>query len=137
MDAASLSHHDSMARSLDIIGEAGIDIVPLYFERFFSEFPEELAQFHNRQSSQGTMITQMITMLLGQAADEGWVPPMMCAQVTAHYDRGDIALASYRRSLDLLVEVLAEAAGPQWDAPQDTAWRTEAERLFAVIARYH
>lgn len=117
------------------IAEAGVDIVPVYFERFFTRFPGQSANFHNRVTSQGAMVNEMLTMLLAQAGGESWVPMMMRAQVTTHHDHGAISLDEYRGALDLLVEVLADAAGAGWTDAADAAWHGEADRLYALIER--
>ena len=117
------------------IAEAGVDIVPVYFDRFFVRFPGQAANFHNRVTSQGAMVNEMLTMLLAQAGGESWVPMMMRAQVTTHHDHGAITLDEYRGALDLLVEVLAEAAGDGWTDAADAAWTGEADRLYALIER--
>lgn len=133
---AALSPHAEMTRTIEAIGAAGVDIVPLYFERFFARYPAQLGLFHNRASSQGAMVNEMLTMLLAQGQGEDWVPTMMRAQVTTHFDHGDIELTQYRGALDLLVEVLGQAAGRDWNAAQATAWQAQADRLYALIARY-
>ncbi|MBU6268764.1 MAG: globin [Sphingomonadales bacterium] len=134
---ATTTAHDLMLASLDAVAVADVDIVPRYFERFLAGRPDEAALFHNRAASHGAMVNEMLTMLLAQAADEGWVPMMMRAQVTTHHDHGDIALDRYRDALDLLVEVLAEAAGPRWRPEFDRVWRGACDRLYALIARHH
>jgi hemoglobin-like flavoprotein len=131
------TRHALMTASLDSIAEQGVDIVPAYFARFYAAFPDDEANFHNRAASQGAMVNEMLTMLLAQAAGETWVPMIMRAQVTTHYNHGDIALSQYRDALTLLVDVLAEATGPDWSAVQDAAWRAEADALFALISRYY
>ncbi len=131
------TRHGMMTASLEGIAERGVDIVPAYFARFYAAFPGDEANFHNRAASQGAMVNEMLTMLLAQAAGETWVPMIMRAQVTTHYSHGDIALSQYRDALSMLVDVLADAAGPDWSAAQDAAWREEADALFALIARYY
>ena len=133
MDSITTSPPDLLAASLEAVGET--DIVPPYFARFFALFPEQEERFHNRGSSQGLMVNEMLSYLLAQSGGEGWVPTMMRAQVITHRDHGEIALAQYRRSLDLLVEVMAEAAGPAWRAEYTRAWQGEIDRLFALIER--
>lgn len=137
MDVLTLSKRDLMCASLDLVAEAGVDIVPAYFERFFALYPADAENFHNRASAQGAMVNEMLTMLLAQAAGEDWVPMIMRAQVTTHYTHGDIALEQYRGALTLLVDVLRDTAGSGWTAAYEQAWSEEAEALFALIARYH
>ena len=136
MDTAAPTAHALMMQSLEAVAGTGTDLVPRYFERFFALYPAQEGNFHNRVTSRGGMVNEMLTMLLAQAEGAAWVPTIMRAQVATHYDHGDIALEQYRGALDLLVEVLAEAAGQGWDAAQERAWRGEAERLFALIADY-
>lgn len=126
-----------MLASLELVAEAGVDIVPVYFERFFAQCPADSAMFHNRAASQGAMVNEMLTMLLAQAASEEWVPMMMRAQVTTHWDHGTIPLERYRDALDLLVDVLADTAGPRWLPEHDAAWRGQMERMLALIARVY
>lgn len=133
----ALSPHDAMMQSLDAVAEAGVDIVPAYFARFFAQCPADEAMFLNRAASQGAMVNEMLTMLLAQAAGEEWVPMMMRAQVTTHWDHGEIPLERYRAALDLLVDVLADTAGAGWQAEWDAAWRGQVERMFALIARVY
>ena len=137
MQTALLPPHQAMALSLDAVAEAGVDIVPVYFERFFAQQPADSAMFHNRAASQGAMVGEMLTMLLAQAAGEEWVPMMMRAQVATHWDHGPIALERYRNALDLLVDVLAETAGALWLPEYEAAWRGQVKRMFALIARVY
>lgn len=137
MQTALLPPHEAMTASLDAVAEAGVDIVPVYFERFFAQCPADSAMFHNRAASQGAMVNEMLTMLLAQAAAEEWVPMMMRAQVTTHWDHGEITLQRYRDALDLLVDVLADTAGPAWLPAYEAAWRGQVERMFALIARVY
>lgn len=124
---------DIMNGTLEAIGEAEIDPVPLYFERFFARFPEQDEQFHNRSSSEGMMFNEMLELLLGMAADKKWIPVLACSHVRTHDDHCDIGSEQYRGSLELMLEVLKEAAGDAWDERQQAAWRTEIERLMECI----
>lgn len=128
---------EAMNRTLDAIAASDEDLVPAFFRRFFQRYPELAPRFHNRASSQGTMVNEMILMLLAEAAGEAWLPTFLRAQVSTHHRHGEIALEHFRGSLDLLVESLAEAAGSGWNAVQYAAWRGAADRLNGLITRYH
>ena len=128
---------DLMTRSLEAVADAGIDIVPRFYSQLFALYPEQEANFHNRASSRGTMVNDMVAMLLAQAEGADWVSMIIRAQVATHHDHGDIALEHYRGTLHLLVDVLAEAAGPAWDDAQERAWRRQAAQLFDLIARFY
>lgn len=137
MTTDPVSTHDRMAHSLEIVGAAGIDIVPLFFARFYAAYPEERERFCNRASSEGLMVNEMLAMLLAHAAQEPWLATMMRAQVNTHHDHGDIRLEQYRIALDLLVGVLREVAGDGWNSDHDAAWAAQVAGLFAMIARFY
>jgi hemoglobin-like flavoprotein len=132
--AVATTTAELMAQSLALVER---DIVPEFFARFFAGFPAEERNFHNRATSQGTMINEMISFLLALAEGEDWLPTLLQTQVLTHHDKGDIALERYRDSLRLLVDVLADAAGPGWNAEHDHAWHETADRLYAMIERYY
>lgn len=136
-DTQSGSAYALMMGTLEVIGGAGVDIVPLYFERFFAAFPQEESKFENGFSSQGSMVNEMVGMLLALAADEPWVEESMASEVQNHRSYEGVTLQLYREGLDCLVEVLRSAAGPNWTREQDSAWREQSDRLFAIIERSH
>ena len=129
--------HELMMASLEAVAATDRDIVPLFFARFFAEHPADRANFHNAASSQGTMVNEMLAMLLALAAGEPWVEMMMRAQLRTHDDHGEIALERYRDTLDMLVDILRDTAGPPWNAQWEAIWRRQADRLFALIERHY
>ena len=132
-----LSAHDLMLQTLEAVAAADVDIVPRFFARFFADHPAEQANFHNPGSSHGAMVNEILDTLLALASGEDWVELMLRNQVRTHHDHGDIALERYAQALDLFIAVLAEAAGPAWTAGQHRAWRDQADRMEAIIARYY
>lgn len=134
MDNLATTPADLMQQSLALVER---DVVPDFFDRFFSGFPAEERNFHNRATSQGTMVNEMVGFLLALAEGQDWLPTMLQTQVLTHHDKGDIALERYRDSLHLLVDVLADAAGPGWTPAMDRAWRDTADRLYALIEGYY
>lgn len=134
MTVATTPAADLMAQSLALVER---DIVPEFFARFFAGFPTEERNFHNRATSQGTMVNEMLSFLLALADGEDWLPTMLQTQVLTHHDKGEIALERYRDSLHLLVDVLADAAGPGWTVEHEGAWRGQADRLYAMIEGYY
>lgn len=126
-----------MLALLEAVGDAGVDPAPLFFDRFYAAYPHERERFCNRASSEGLMVNEMLSMLLAQAGGEPWVSTMMRAQVNTHHDHGEVALDQYRVAFDLLLDVLAEAAGERWKTDDAAVWRAQADGLFALIARYY
>ena len=133
MDAALASRHELLLASLE--AAAARDIVPLFFARFFARWPHAEAMFANPRSSHGTMVNEMLSLLLAQAEGEAWVPMMTRQRVINHYDHGDIPLEQYASSLQILIDTLAEAAGDSWRGEWDAAWRAQAAQLCALIGK--
>lgn len=139
MAAACLaqSAHEQMLASLDLVGESGVDIVPLFFARFYAKWPDERERFCNRTSSEGLMVNEMLAMLLAFAAEEPWLRTMMRAQVNTHHDHGNIALEQYAEVFAMLVDVLRDAAGSEWSPELDAVWGEAATGLFGIIAEHY
>lgn len=123
--------------SLEAVAETGVDIVPLYFERYFAAYPADKAMFYNRQSSQGVMVNEMLTALLSQAEGSDWVRTYLRAQVTTHHDKGVFPVERYRAALDVLIDVLGTTAGDRWSPAYESAWRNEAARMYGMIVQYY
>ena len=132
-----MPRHETMLRALDAVAESGVDIVPLFFERFYAACPEQAALFCNRGSSEGLMVNEMLSMLLAQAGEEAWLPTMMRAQINTHHDHGDIQLEQYRVTLGLLLETMQAVAGERWTPTFNKAWQDACDGLFGMIARYY
>lgn len=137
MDTVTVTAHALMLESLDTVAATEVDIVPVFFARFFADFPGEQANFHNPRSSHGLMVGEIMSMLLALAADEDWLPMMLRNQVRTHHDHGDLALKRYRDALELFVTVLGETAGPRWTSAYERVWREQVARMFALIERYY
>lgn len=127
-----MPHHDAMMQSLEAIADAEIDIVPRFFAELYVRFPSEAANFLNPGHSHGTMVSEMITMLLALAEGDVWVPTMMRIQQSTHESHG-IELERYEQTLATLIDVLRHAAGDSWQTEHEDAWRTQARRLFEII----
>lgn len=123
--------------SLEVVAETEVDIVPLYFQRYFACFPGDESMFYNRQSSLGIMVNEMLTALLSQAEGSDWVPTYLRAQVATHHDKGIIPVERYRAALGMLIDVLGETAGDRWSVAYESAWRGEAAKMYELIARHY
>ena len=128
-----MSAYDDMIRSLENIALSDVDIVPLFFKKFYERYPAEKGNFLNPQHSHGAMANEMLTMLLGLAEGQEWVPTMMRIQQFTHRSFGDIVVERYGQALETLVDTIRDAAGDRWEQDQEVAWRTQSERLFQTI----
>jgi hypothetical protein len=123
-----------MERTFLAIADRGVDIAPLLFERFLGSFPEQRETFTNLQAAMGRMTNETIEALMGLATSEFWVPVTITNFVDLHRNYGEIPLAQYVAFVDMVVDALADAAGPGWTCAQELAWRTQAKRLNGMIA---
>lgn len=133
--AVTVSDHDAMMESLEIIAGRDHDIVPPFFARFLSAHPEEEDKFFNPATSYGTMTNEIMTTLLALANDEPWVEMVTRMQVLTHHGYGGIELQRYRDVLDHFIATLADLAGDEWSPVHAHAWQAQTDRLFAMIER--
>ncbi len=126
-----------LEESLYAVAEAGEDITPHFFERFFDRHPEQQAVFFHPTVTCGAMMNEILESLMALATQESWVPTSIQNLVVAHRSYGDIPLPLYAELLDLFVETLAGIAGERWSAEYDAAWRRQSAELLELITRAH
>ncbi|MGP1281654.1 MAG: globin domain-containing protein [Parasphingopyxis sp.] len=120
-----------MTALLEAAGEAGVDIVPIVFDRFFAEFPEARALFPHVEAAAGRMVNETLEAMLGLAENAWWVETTIVNFVDLHRNYGAIPAAQWTAWVDMTVDALAEAAGEGADG--ERAWRRQAGRLKAMI----
>jgi hemoglobin-like flavoprotein len=125
----------TMEAPLFAIAEANIDITPALFDRFFATFPEHRAAFLNLEAAAGRMTNETIEAMIGLATNEHWVPTTIINFVDLHRNYGNFSAALYAAFVDMTVDTLAEAAGTGWNEESNAAWRAQATRLNAMIAK--
>lgn len=125
---------DQMEATLLAIAEADVDIIPSLFDRFFTAFPDQRAAFINLGAATGRMTSETIEAMIGLANGESWVPVTITNFVDLHRNYGEIRFEHYAAFVDMTVDALADAVPQNWTAAQNEAWRTQAERLKAMIA---
>lgn len=126
-----------LEQSLYAVAEAGEDITPHFFARFFALHPEQRAMFFQPDVTCGAMATEILDSLLALASNEGWVDTSIANLVVAHRCYGDFPLPLYAELLEVFVLTLADIAGPRWTAEFDAAWRQVTAELYAMIAKAH
>ncbi len=126
-----------LERSLYAVAEAGEDITPHFFARFFARHPEQQAMFFQPTVTCGAMVTEILESLLALASQEGWVNTSIHNLVISHRCYGNFPLPLYAELLEVFVDTLAELAGERWSAEFDTAWRQVTAELYALIAHAH
>jgi hemoglobin-like flavoprotein len=133
----SAARAEILERSLWAVAEADRDITPIFFSRLFARYPEQRPSFHHADSTCGAMVNEMIETVVGLATGEDWVERSTQSLVMAHRCYGDIPLALYADSIDMLIDTLAEVAGDDWSEQFETVWREQGSALKTLIARVH
>ncbi len=126
-----------LEQSLYAVAEAGEDITPHFFERFFALHPDQQAMFFQPTVSCGAMVNEILESLIALAANEGWVSTSIHNLVIAHRCYGNFPLPLYAELLDLFIETLADLAGDRWSAEFEAAWRQTTAELYTLIAHAH
>jgi hemoglobin-like flavoprotein len=124
-----------MEASLVAVADSGVEIRHRLFDRFFAAYPERRATFINLEASSVRMTDETVQMMFGLATNERWVEPLVAELVFTHRNFGALPMAEYDAFIDLTVEELGAAAGASWTPEAEAAWRAEAARLKAIIAR--
>lgn len=109
MDDAAL-----LQEALEAVADSGIDIVPLFFERFFEIHPEQRDSFNRPVATQGAMVNEMLEYICAIAVREEWVEASIAATLAKHHSYGDINGALFGSALNILTDALAAAAGAAW-----------------------
>lgn len=82
--------------SLGRIGDAGIDLTPDVYRRFFERHPGTRTWFRDGSvQTQGRMLVEVIMMLTDQAAGHGYVEGSVATVVCDHGNYGPIGAADY------------------------------------------
>jgi len=126
-----------LEQSLYAVAEAGEDITPHFFARFFARHPEQQAMFFQPTVSCGAMVSEILESLVALAANEGWVDTSIHNLVIAHRCYGNFPLPLYAELLDIFVETLADLAGERWSAEFEAAWRQVTAELYRLISHAH
>jgi hemoglobin-like flavoprotein len=132
-DSATIDEAAAMMAVLEKAGEAGPDIVPIVFDRFFAEFPETRALFPHVEAAAGRMVNETLEAMLGLAEGAWWVETTIVNFVDLHRNYGAIPNAQWTAWVDMTVDALVEAAGEGGGADGVQAWRRQAERLTDMV----
>jgi hypothetical protein len=120
--------------SLVRLADLGVELRHGLFDRFFAAFPERQAAFLCPAATTVRMTDETLQIMYGLAQDAGWVWPLIAELVATHRSYGELPLAEYDRFIDLTLEELGEALGPDWTEPCATAWGRQAARFKALVA---
>lgn len=131
-----MTDSDMIDASLEAVAQSGVDIVPAYFERFYSTFPEQLEAFNRPNATQGAMVNEMISFIAASASEEAWVDAAVDDTAARHSSYGEISPDQFKRAIDILIEVLANAGGAAWRPEHTDVWLVHAKRIEARLRQF-
>ncbi|WEK41953.1 MAG: globin [Candidatus Sphingomonas colombiensis] len=105
------------------------------FERFFARYPARRALFMHVEATSLRMTSETLGWMLGLAQGEGWVWGQVAELVYQHRNYGHLPADEYADFVDMAIDALGEAAGPEWSDATDAAWGRNAQALNTLIAR--
>jgi hemoglobin-like flavoprotein len=120
--------------SLLALAETGVELRHGLYRRFFAAFPERESVFLSTEATSVRMTDETLQIMYGLAAGEGWAEMLVAELIGTHRMYGTLPLAEYDAFIDLTVEELARALGPQWTADMAAAWGRQAVRFKELVA---
>jgi hypothetical protein len=132
-DSATIDETAAMMAVLEAAGEAGVDIVPIVFDRFFAAFPDTRELFLSFEAAAGRMVNETLEAMLGLAEGAWWVESTVVNFVDLHRNYAAIPMTQWTAWIDMTVDALVEAAGEDSRSNDARAWRRQAERLKAMV----
>lgn len=126
-----------IASSLEQIGAAEIDLVPLVYERFFLLCPDAKPLFATReaQSVQGKMVNELIQTVLDRLEEKPYSAVVVQTMVSDH-DGWGVKIAMYDAFLMAFLDALQGALNLPDDALAITAWQRQLTALKQEIATH-
>ena len=124
-------------RSLELVAERDIDIVPLVYRRLFADRPDLRALFAieaggELRSGMGTMVNEVLRLVL--AGSDAELENEAQAAVVFHVGWG-LRVDMYRDVLCSLMAAVQEACADDWMADMAAAWSTQLDRVLAELTR--
>lgn len=124
-----------MEQTLALLAERNIELRHGLYERFFAAFPARRSAFLCPEATSVRMTDETLQMLHGLAAGETWVWPLVAELIYTHRAYGALPLREYDAFVDMVVEELAAALGPDFTREQEAAWSEQAEALKTMIGK--
>ncbi len=108
--------------NLAVITEGGSDIMADFYATLFSRHAELEALFGRRSAvAQQKMVLHAILAVVGHLEDEGWLRGTLRPLGARHHSYG-VTEAMYPMVAEALIDTLAKASGPHWNAKVEWAW---------------
>lgn len=128
---------ETIERSLELVAERDLDIVPLVYRRLFAGRPELRALFAIEESGElrsgmGNMVNEVLRLML--AGTDAELRNEAQAAVVFHVGWG-LRVDMYRDVLHALMAAVHEGCAEEWTAKMAGAWSAQLERVLAELTR--
>lgn len=129
---------DAITRSLELVGDRGVDPAPLVYKRLFAANPEMEALFIRDTTGavRGNMLALVFDLIMDYVDAGAYGANMIRAEVVNH-DQIGVPSNVFATFFATVRDALREVLGADWDGEIDAAWRdmlAEFDRLTAVAS---
>tara|TARA_R110000868_G_scaffold29026_8_gene107894 strand:+ start:2391 stop:2828 length:438 start_codon:yes stop_codon:yes gene_type:complete len=126
--------HAVMGDSLEALGDHYDGMAAELFDRFIADHPQYAPVFLNPEAAQERMTRETLEAMLGLAAGEWWVDHAVTEFIDLHHNYADFTPQDYAAWFALVIETMANRAGPDWPTSANAAWQRQADGLVAKVA---
>jgi hemoglobin-like flavoprotein len=114
----------AIARSLELLGEKGVDPAPEVYARVFARWPEtERLFFRDHDGAiRGHMLFEVIEAVLDMAGPRHYARGYIATERVHHVDDLTVSDEAYVGFFAVLRDVVADALGPAWTGEMADAW---------------
>jgi hemoglobin-like flavoprotein len=126
-----------ITHSLEQLADAGIDITPAVYARFFAACPPAEALFGTAEARavQGKMVNELVQTVLDRLEQKPYSGTVVETMVSDH-DSWGATLPMYDAFLTAFADALGDALGEQADATAMALWRRELASLREQVAHH-
>lgn len=121
-------------RSLELLGERGLDPTPDVYARMFARWPETerlFARDHDG-SVRGHMLFEVIEAVLDLAGDGQYARGLIAAERVHHTDDLQVSDAQYEGLFAILRDVVRDRLGDGWTGEMESGWAGLLEAIAAA-----
>jgi hemoglobin-like flavoprotein len=132
-----VSDSELLTRSLDAIGEKGIDIMPAVYSRFFQQCPEAETLFNGKERAVlGKMLNEVLMSALDCASHANFLHGLLTTQANDHMGWG-VTANMYGAFFNAMLDVIQESLGSHWDKETQGAWQRQCVAMQEIMIAAH
>jgi hemoglobin-like flavoprotein len=114
---------DLLRGSFDLVIERQPQLTPRFYEILFARYPEVRPLFRRRPGrEQAEMLQQALVAVMEHLEDSTWLVDTLGAMGAKHLEYG-VTDTMYDFVGDSLLATISEAAGANWTAALEAAWK--------------